>query len=144
MVAVTVEKVINAPREVVYDVFTDREHNGDYLPINTRLVTPGKDARQGVGAVHLIGLGPVGIKEQIVELVPNERMVYKIVAGAPVKSHVGTVSFADAPNGTLVTYTMDSTPKVPVPAPALKAGLKALINQMLGACDKAAKAKTSE
>ncbi|GED97006.1 SRPBCC family protein [Gordonia crocea] len=144
MVAVTVEKVINAPRAVVYGVFADRESYGANLPINTRLVTPGTDARQGVGAVHFLGLGPAGIKEQITELVPDERLVYRVVGGVPVRSHVGTVEFADAPGGgTRVTYTMDSDPKVPVPAGVLKAGLKALTNQLITACDKAARAKAA-
>lgn len=105
MASYTVDTVIEAPREVVYDIFADRERN-EFLPVQTKLKTPGTTERQGVGAVHTLGFGKVGISEQITKLVPNERIEYKIVAGAPVKSHTGTIVF-DAPGGTRVVYSMD-------------------------------------
>jgi uncharacterized protein YndB with AHSA1/START domain len=127
MTSYTVDTVIDAPRDVVYGLFADRENNGKFLPISTRLKTEGTTARQGEGAVHFLGLGPVGVSEQITKLVPGERIEYKIVAGAPVKSHTGTIVFSDSGAGTRVVYTMDSTPKLPVPEAVLKAGLKQLI-----------------
>ncbi|WP_237754966.1 SRPBCC family protein [Nocardia nova] len=123
--------MIEAPRHVVFDVFTDREHSGEYLPLRTRLVRPGTDSRQGVGAVHFLGFGRVGVREQIVELVADERMVYKVVAGLPVRSHIGTVEFRDAPGGTAVSYTMTSLPKLPVPRRLLVAILDRMTKTMV-------------
>ncbi|MBJ8342833.1 SRPBCC family protein [Antrihabitans sp. YC3-6] len=140
MASYTVDTVIEAPRDVVYSIFADRENNGDFLPISTRLKSAGTTERQGVGAVHFLGLGPVGVSEQIIDLVPGERIVYKIVAGAPVKRHVGTIAFTDAANGTRVVYTMESEPKLPVPSKVLSLGLKALIGAFVsGARKEAAK-----
>ena len=68
MASHTVNTVIAAPRDVVFGVFADRERNGEFLPISTRLVTPGASERQGVGAVHFLGVGPVGIHEQSTDL----------------------------------------------------------------------------
>ncbi|HNP58940.1 MAG TPA: SRPBCC family protein [Gordonia sp. (in: high G+C Gram-positive bacteria)] len=133
----TVEAVIAAPRPRVYAVFADRESGGDFLPLSTRLVSPGTDERQGVGAVHFLGLGKVGVREQITELVPDERIAYKVVGGIPVRSHTGLIEFSDDPAGTKVRYTMDSDPKLPVPAPILTKVLDTLMGQMIGGVKRA-------
>ncbi|WP_039797480.1 SRPBCC family protein [Nocardia araoensis] len=137
MASTTVDAVIAAPREVVYRLFADRESISPYIPAQVKLVKPGLTEREGVGARHLIGLGPVGVTEEITKLVPGERMEYKIVKGAPVKRHVGIVTFADADNGTLVSYTMESDPSLPVPAKVLEFGLKNLIGLFIKGAQKA-------
>ncbi len=132
----TVETVFDAPRDVVYRLFTERESVSPYLPIQVTKVREG-DAT-GVGAQHLLGIGKVGVTEEITKLVPGERMEYKIAKGAPVKRHVGVITFADDPSGgTRVVYTMDSEPALPVPAPVLTVGLRALTNQLIGGIRKA-------
>ncbi|MEV0246997.1 SRPBCC family protein [Nocardia sp. NPDC050712] len=139
MVTSTVQTVIAAPREVVYKFFTERDGIGPYLPVvNFTLKKPGTGAASGIGAQYLIGVGKLGITEETTQLVPNERMEYKIVAGAPVKRHVGTITFADADNNsTVVNYTMESEPSLPVPGKVLELGLRTLINQFLGGAKKA-------
>ncbi|MBF6229211.1 SRPBCC family protein [Nocardia abscessus] len=137
MASTTVDAVIAAPREVVYRLFADRESISPYVPVQVKLVKPGLTEREGVGAQHLIGLGPVGVTEEITKLVPGERMEYKVVKGAPVKRHVGIVTFTDADNGTLVSYTMESDPSLPVPAKVLEFGLKNLIGQFIKGAQKA-------
>ncbi|ASF08554.1 hypothetical protein NBRGN_099_00550 [Nocardia brasiliensis NBRC 14402] len=139
MASTTVDAVIAAPREVVYRLFADRESVSPYLPINIKLTKPGLTEREGVGAQHLLGVGPLGVTEEITKLVPGERMEYKIVKGAPVKRHVGVITFADADKGTLVSYTMESEPSLPVPAKVLEFGLKNLIGQFIKAAQKAAR-----
>ncbi|MFI9408157.1 SRPBCC family protein [Nocardia sp. NPDC052316] len=137
MASTTVDAVIAAPRDVVYRLFADRESISPYLPIKVKLTKPGLTEREGVGAQHLLGVGPLGVTEEITKLVPGERMEYKIVKGAPVKRHVGVVTFTDAANGTLVSYTMESDPSLPVPAKVLEFGLKNLITQFIKAAQKA-------
>ncbi|OAT69004.1 hypothetical protein AWB85_23545 [Mycobacteroides immunogenum] len=109
------ETVFEAPRSAVYELLANREGYNDFLPFTVKLVRPGDTERQGVGAIHQIGVGPVGVKEQIVELVDGERIQYRVVAGLPVRSHVGTITLADHPQGTTVRYSMESTPLIPVP-----------------------------
>ncbi|CAM4484767.1 SRPBCC family protein [Nocardia ninae] len=137
MASTTVDAVIAAPRDVVYRLFADRESISPYLPIKVKLTKPGLTEREGVGAQHLLGVGPLGVTEEITKLVPGERMEYKIVKGAPVKRHVGVVTFTDADNGTRVSYTMESEPSLPVPAKVLEFGLKNLITQFIKAAQKA-------
>ncbi|MEV6432349.1 SRPBCC family protein [Nocardia sp. NPDC051463] len=137
MASTTVDAVIEAPREVVYRLFAERESISPYLPVQVKLTKPGLTEREGVGAQHLIGVGPLGVTEEITKLVPGERMEYKIVKGAPVKRHVGVVTFTDADNGTLVSYTMESEPSLPVPSKILELGLRNLISQFIRGAQKA-------
>ncbi|MFI5783383.1 SRPBCC family protein [Nocardia sp. NPDC051570] len=137
MARTTVDAVIPAPREQVYKLFTERDSLNSSIAITITLKQPGSPEPSGVGARYLLGLGGFGVTEETIELVPGERFQYKIVAGAPVKSHIGTVTFADAPGGTLVSYTMESYPKLPIPDRVTELLLKTLINQFLTATRKA-------
>ncbi|MRH91857.1 SRPBCC family protein [Nocardia sp. SYP-A9097] len=139
MASTTVDTVLFAPREVVYQLFSDRDALNSYLPVQISLKKPGVGSPSGVGAQYLIGLAGVGITEETTELVPGERMVYRVIKGAPVKQHVGTITFTDAPGGTRVVYTMESEPSLPIPAKALELGLKGLINTFLSGARKAVK-----
>ncbi|WP_067665012.1 SRPBCC family protein [Nocardia miyunensis] len=137
MAGTTIDTVISAPRDVVYKLFAERDSLNGYLPIRFTLKKPGDTERTGVGARFLVGLGGVGVTEETTELVPGERMEYKIVAGAPVRRHVGIITFADAPGGTLVSYRMESEPKIPVPDRITELALRGLINPFLSAARKA-------
>ncbi|WP_328411894.1 SRPBCC family protein [Nocardia sp. NBC_00403] len=137
MASTTIDAVIAAPREIVYRLFAERESISPYLPVQVKLIKPGLTEREGVGAQHLIGVGPLGVTEEITKLVPGERMEYKIVKGAPVKRHVGVVTFTDAVDGTLVSYTMESEPSLPVPSKILEFGLRNLISQFIRGAQKA-------
>ncbi|WP_054814670.1 SRPBCC family protein [Nocardia arizonensis] len=137
MASSTVDVVIPAPREAVYKFFTERDGINPYVPVDFTLKRPGSPTPNGVGAQYLIGKGGVGLLEETTALIPNERMEYKIIKGAPVKRHVGIITFSDVPNGTRVAYTMESEPSLPVPAKVLEMGLKALINQFIKGAQKA-------
>ncbi|WP_405497435.1 SRPBCC family protein [Nocardia sp. NBC_00511] len=139
MATSTVDTVLPAPRDVVYKLFTERDSLNAYLPIKVTLKKPGIGSPSGVGAQYQLGVAGIGPTEETTELVPNERMVYRVIAGAPVKRHVGTVTFADAPGGTRVVYTMESEPSLPIPAQILEPGLRALTNALIGGVRKAIK-----
>jgi len=137
MASTTIDTVISAPRDVVYKLFTERDSLNEYLPIKFTLKKPGGTERSGVGARYLVGLAGVGVTEETTTLVPGERMEYRIVAGAPVRRHVGIITFADADGGTLVSYRMESEPKFPVPDRLTELALRGLINPFLSAARKA-------
>ncbi|MUM19356.1 SRPBCC family protein [Mycobacterium sp. CBMA271] len=134
------ETIFEAPRSTVYALFADREGYNEFLPFTVKLVRPGTTERQGVGAVHRIGVGPVGVKEEITELVDGERIRYRIVAGLPVRSHVGTITLTDHPQGTTVHYSMESTPLIPAPDAAMVWVLrKSMASLLVGARREAAR-----
>ncbi len=138
MASTTIDTVIPAPRDVVYKLFSERDSLNSYLPITITLRKPGAPTPSGVGARYLVGLAGIGVTEETTELVPGERIEYKIVAGAPVKRHVGTITLTDAPEGTHVSYRMESEPKLPVPDRLTELALRGLIAPFLAAARKAA------
>ncbi len=137
MASTTVDTVISAPRDVVYQLFAERDSLNDHLPVRITLRKPGAPEASGVGAHYHVGLGGIGVTEETTALVPGERIEYRIIAGAPVKRHVGTITLADAPGGTLVSYRMESEPSLPVPDKATELFLRALIAPFLKAAKKA-------
>ncbi|MEU1209563.1 SRPBCC family protein [Nocardia sp. NPDC005825] len=139
MASTTVDTVIPAPRDVVFKLFSERDSLNAFLPIKVSLKKPGIGSPSGVGAQYQLGIAGIGPTEETTELVPGERMVYRVIAGAPVKRHVGTIAFSDAPGGTRVVYTMESEPSLPLPAQILEPGLRALTNALIGGVRKAVK-----
>ncbi|WP_458686199.1 SRPBCC family protein [Nocardia tengchongensis] len=139
MASTTVDTVLPAPRDVVYKFFSERDSLNPFLPIKISLKKPGIGSPSGVGAQYQLGIAGIGPTEETTELVPGERMVYRVIAGAPVKRHVGTIAFSDAPGGTRVVYTMESEPSLPLPDQILEPGLRALTNALIGGVRKAIK-----
>ncbi|GAB2477225.1 SRPBCC family protein [Jatrophihabitans fulvus] len=123
----TATVVVPGPRERVFALFADRENYGDLVaPVSCTLVRVGRTERQGVGAVHRIGVGPAGLREEIVALEPGRSFTYKAVTPLPVKHWIGTVEFHDHPKGTRVDYSLDIEGFVPLPAPVVKAAARGL------------------
>ncbi|SHG99257.1 Ribosome association toxin PasT (RatA) of the RatAB toxin-antitoxin module [Jatrophihabitans endophyticus] len=117
----TTSVLVPGPREEVFALFADRENYRALVPpVGARLVRPGRDRRQGEGAVHRVGLGPLGLREQIVALEPGRSFTYRAVTPLPVRHYIGVVDFHDDPRGgTRVDYTLDVEAVVPVPGPLL-------------------------
>lgn len=119
--------VVPGPREEVFRLFADRENYGALVPpVGCTLVEPGTAERQGTGAVHKVGIGPVGMKERITALEPGRSFTYQAVSGLPVRHWIGTVEFHDDPKGTRVDYSLDVEARVPVPAAVLAVVVKGL------------------
>ncbi|MCX4091588.1 SRPBCC family protein [Nocardia sp. alder85J] len=137
MASTTIDTVVPAPRDVVYQLFAVRDSLNAHLPITFTLREPGSGEPNGVGAVYAVGRAGVTIIEETTQLVPGERMEYKVVRGGVVKNHLGTITFADAPDGTLVSYTMRADLKIPAPDRLTVALLRSMINPFLVAARKA-------
>lgn len=119
--------VVPGPREEVFRLFADRENYGALVPpVGCTLLEPGTAERQGTGAVHKVGIGPVGMKERITALEPGRSFTYQAVSGLPVRHWIGTVEFHDDPKGTRVDYSLDVEARVPVPAAVLAVVVKGL------------------
>jgi Polyketide cyclase / dehydrase and lipid transport len=119
--------VIPGPRDAVFELFADRENYRRLVgPIGATLVARGTDSRQGTGAIHRLGLGPLGISEQIVSLEPGRSFTYRAVTPLPVRHYIGVVDFHDDPKGTRVDYTLDVEAVVPLPGPVMWLVVKGL------------------
>jgi uncharacterized protein YndB with AHSA1/START domain len=119
--------VIPGPREQVFALFTDRENYRKLVgPVGATLVQAGTASRQGEGAIHKLGIGPVGISEQISSVDPGRSFSYRAVTPLPVRHYIGVVVFHDDPAGTRVDYTLDVEAAVPLPGPVMQLLVKGL------------------
>ena len=115
MVEFTLTQTTTAPIEKVFDVLTNHRGIADYMPMLRRstLDREGTPAPNGVGAVRrLEAIGPA-IVEEIISYQRPSGYAYKLISGAPVRDHVGTVSLREAGTGTEATWHLRSTPKIP-------------------------------
>lgn len=130
----TVRREVRAPREVVFAVLTDHEGYTRITPLQWTLERAGSPHPNGVGAVRAIRparRAPFAVREEVTEYEEPSRFAYKVISGAPVRSHVGTVTLTDIPAGTRVEYTMDAVPRIPLPARLVTGALRGLITLLL-------------
>jgi len=71
------------------------------------LVTRGEGDGDGVGAVRVLRRGPVRSREQIVELVPDRRLGYTLLAGLPLRDYRANVDLAPERDGTAIHWYSD-------------------------------------
>ena len=111
----TLTRTTTAPIETVFDSLTNHRGIADYVWAVRRstLDREGVPAPNGVGAVRRIeAVGPP-IVEEIIDYQRPSRYAYKMLSGAPVRDHVGTVELREAGSGTEVSWHLVSTPKIP-------------------------------
>lgn len=133
MTEFTLTRTTTAPIETVFDALTDHRAIADYVWAVRRstLDREGTPAPNGVGAVRrLEALGPA-IVEEIIEYQRPTGYAYKMVSGAPVRDHVGTVSLREVGTGTEVSWHLRSTPKIPGLDWLLSPVLKRVIGELL-------------
>ena len=133
MTEFTLTRTTTAPIETVFDALTDHRAIADYVWAVRRstLDREGTPAPNGLGAVRrLEALGPP-IVEEIIEYQRPTGYAYKMVSGAPVRDHVGTVALREVGTGTEVSWHLRSTPKIPGLDWLLSPVLKRVIGELL-------------
>jgi uncharacterized protein YndB with AHSA1/START domain len=138
MAEFTLRALIDAPIDVVFDVLTDHRRYKDFAPLrSSKLEREGDPAPNGVGAIRVLGLAGPPIREEVTEYVRPSRFVYKLLSGAPVRDHVGTVDLVQEGGGTRVNYHVQTTPTLPrVLAPVVVAVLRQSIQQLFNGVKK--------
>jgi Polyketide cyclase / dehydrase and lipid transport len=142
MIEFTIVRTTSAPIEAVFDRLTDHANYKNMSPLRTsELVRPGSPEPNGVGAVRRMGLiGPTQTEEVTVFERPT-RFGYELRSGLPVRDHVGTVELARTNAGTSVTYSVRSTPTLPIPGLGfvlgivLKQGISGLLDGIVRAAE---------
>ena len=132
MASFTLEREVAASPEVVFDVLTDHRAYADITPMRkSELEREGEPAPNGVGAIRVLrSVGPP-LREEVIGFERPGRFSYRMISGAPVRDHVGTVSLEPGGAGTKVTYAVRTTPTVPVAGGAVVAVAKLGIKQLL-------------
>jgi uncharacterized protein YndB with AHSA1/START domain len=140
MIEFTLTRTTTAPIETVFDAITNHRGIADsvWAVRRSTLDREGTPAPNGVGAIRRIeAVGPP-IVEEIIDYQRPIRYAYKMLSGAPVRDHVGTVELREAGTGTEVSWHLRSTPKIPGADWLLKPLLKRVIGELLKGSVKAA------
>ncbi len=115
MASFTFVREVSAPPETVFEVLTDHRRYAEITPLRrSELEREGEPAPNGVGAIRVLrSVGPPLREETIIYEAPS-RFSYKLLSGAPLRDHVGTVQLTPEGGGTKVTYAVRTTPTLPL------------------------------
>lgn len=148
MASFTFTREAQAPPEVVFDVLTDHRRYAEITPLRkSELEREGEPAPNGVGAIRVLrSVGPP-LREEVIVYEEPSRFSYKLLSGAPLRDHVGTVELRPAGEGTHVTYAVRTTPTVPVVGGVVvavaKQGVKQLVDGIVREAERRAAATKS-
>ena len=132
MASFTFVRRIAAPRQIVFDVLTEHHLYARITPLRKSVLErEGEPPPNGVGAIRVLtSLGPP-LREEVIAFQPPSRFAYKLLSGAPVRDHVGTVELSADGDGTKMVYAVRTVPTLPLVGAAVvgvvKQGVGALI-----------------
>lgn len=145
MASFTFVREVAAPPETVFDVLVDHRGYSEITPMRrVELEREGDPAPNGVGAIRVLhSVGPP-LREEVISYQPPSRFSYRLLSGAPMRDHIGTVALEPAGAGTKVTYAVRTTPTLPVGGAAVvavvKLGIKRLLNGIVAESERRAAA----
>jgi uncharacterized protein YndB with AHSA1/START domain len=133
MATFTFERQVAASPETVFEVLTDHRRYAEITPMRrSTLEREGAPSPNGIGAIRVLSSVGPPLREEVIDYVPSTRFSYKLLSGAPLRDHVGTVVLSAEGNGTKVVYAVRTMPTLPFGAGALvgmvKLGIKQLLN----------------
>lgn len=121
-----------ASPETVFAVLTEHDLYAEITPMRKSVLErEGEPPPNGVGAIRVLtSVGPA-LREEVIAYEPPSRFSYKLLSGAPVRNHVGTVELTSRDSGTHVVYAVRTTPTLPLVGPAVVAVVKQAIKALL-------------
>ena len=132
MATFTFVRQVAASPETVFDVLTDHRRYAEITPMRKSVLErEGEPVPNGVGSIRVLtSVGPP-LREQVIAYDSPSRFSYKLLSGAPVRDHVGTVELTPLDGGTRMVYAVRTTPTVPVAGFAVVGVVKQAIKQLI-------------
>ncbi len=111
----------SAPVERVFAYLAEHENLEALFGTRIERVRDGDTERNGVGSCRRLSFnGLLPFEETVTEVVPDERIVYRITKGSPMRGHQGTMDFAPTSGGgTHLDYRIRLGSAVPGLAPLI-------------------------
>jgi uncharacterized protein YndB with AHSA1/START domain len=131
---VHIEHDFAKPPDRVFAYLAEHENLAEVFGAKVTRLRDGEDGqRNGVGSMRKLQIGPLpAFEETVTEFVVPKRIVYRITKGSPLRGHVGTMSFDEAPGGgTRFVYDIRIASAIPGLAPIVKTALTRSIQQSL-------------
>src|SRR5689334_6918137 len=121
------------PVEEVFAHLSEQENLEPLFGCKIKRLSDGSDGtRNGAGASRGLKFGPLaGFVEANSEVVPSERIRYRITRGGVLRNHEGVMRFSPKGTGLRLEYTIDFDGKAPGVGPAVKAMLNRNISAAL-------------
>jgi len=137
---VHVEHRFEKPPERVFAYLAEHENLAEVFGAKIERVRDGEDGqRNGVGSVRRLQIGPLPpFEETVTEFVPEERIVYRITKGSPLRGHVGVMTFTADGDGTRFVYDIRLASPVPGLALLVRGSLTRSITRSLASVEQAA------
>ncbi|WP_342234478.1 SRPBCC family protein [Inquilinus sp. OTU3971] len=118
----------DAPLEAVFELIRDSTTWGGWSFAHyVTMERLGAEDPHGPGAIrvataYFVGQAvPLTLREEIVELVPNRRICYRVLDGVPVIAHLGEIDFIPREGGgTRIEWTSSFYPEAPEDGPILR------------------------
>jgi uncharacterized protein YndB with AHSA1/START domain len=115
MATLDFSRTVSAPPETVWEVIADLRGMSEYTRFRkVELEREGEPPPNGVGAIRVLHLVGPPVREEIIAFDPPRRFSYRMLSGAPVKNHVGTIDLSPVTGGTRMSYVVETTPTIPV------------------------------
>ena len=112
--AFTVEATSPAPPSAVYRLLAEGASWPSWTPIGRfELEAEGTEGGESAGAVRAFISGPVRSREQLVELMPDRLVRYRVLSGPPLADHEAKVELSAVDGGTRIVWSEAFVPKVP-------------------------------
>jgi uncharacterized protein YndB with AHSA1/START domain len=111
---IEVAQQVAAPRERVFDVYTDYLGWPRWAGVKEVVLRQqGDPPPNGLGAIRVIRARGMAIEEEITAFERPSRTAYRLIAGVPIRDHSGEVRFEPDAAGTRVVWTVRFRPLVP-------------------------------
>jgi uncharacterized protein YndB with AHSA1/START domain len=132
MASFTFERRIAAPPQTVFDVLTEHHRYAAITPMRKSVLErEGEPPPNGVGAIRVLtSVGPP-LREEVISYRSPSRFSYKLLSGAPVRDHVGTVELSADGEGTRMVYAVRTIPTLPLLGGAVVAVVKQAIKALI-------------
>jgi uncharacterized protein YndB with AHSA1/START domain len=128
MASFSFERQIAAPPQTVFSVLTEHANYAAVTPLRkSALEREGTPPPNGVGAIRVLSAVGPPLREEVIAYEPPTRFSYKLISGAPVRDHVGTVELQPDGEGTRMVYAVRTIPTVPLAGAAVVAVSKQAI-----------------
>jgi uncharacterized protein YndB with AHSA1/START domain len=137
---VHVEHRFDSPPERIFGYLAEHENLAEVFGAKVKRLRDGEDGeRNGVGSVRQLQIGPMPpFEETVTEFVPNERIVYRITKGSPLRGHVGVMTFEPDSDGTRFVYDIRLASPVPGLALIVRGALTRSITRSLAGVEQKA------
>jgi uncharacterized protein YndB with AHSA1/START domain len=131
MATLDFSRTVAAPVETVWEVVADLRGMSEFTRFRkVELEREGDPPPNGVGAIRVLHLVGPPVREEVVTFDAPKRFAYKMLSGAPVTDHVGTIELTSAGEGTRMSYVLQTTPKVPLVGFAVIAVMRNMVESI--------------